>query len=179
MPKICRTTLLAALLSSALLPFAEARQDTSSRLAGTVMDAAGAGLPATIVWVVPNSLTQDEMSQVDAAQKAFESAELQLRAELAKLVRGSSVIRFVTKEQQNVAQADSRRTELEVAVASKLVRGQWTLTTDATGGFVLDGLAPGSYVIKAFRDGFKPSRLTFVEVKSGQQVTTDVTIRPF
>jgi hypothetical protein len=52
------------------------------------------------------------------------------------------------------------------------------LTTDAAGGFGLD-LTPGSHAIKAFRDGFEPSQLTFVEVKSGQGVRPDVTIRSF
>ena len=44
---------------------------------------------------------------------------------------------------------------------------------------MLEGLAPGSYVIKAFRKGFEPSQLTFVEVKSGQDVKANVTVRPF
>jgi len=70
-------------------------------------------------------------------------------------------------------------TTLELAASGKLLRAERILTTDATGGFVLEGLAAGSYVIKAFRNGFEPSRLTFVEVKSGQDVKADVTIRPF
>ena len=172
------TILVAALLSSGLL-LAGARQDLSARIAGTVTDMAGVGLPATTVSIVPNRLTQVEITQIDAAQKALELAELRLRGELTRLVQGTSVVRFVTKEQQNVAQAEIRRADLELAAASKLIRGEKTLRTDATGGFVLEGLAPGSYVIKAFRDGFEPSRLTFVEVKSGQDVRADVTIRPF
>jgi Carboxypeptidase regulatory-like domain len=179
MPRTWRTILLAALLSSGLLRV-EARQDTSGLLAGTVMDATGVGLPATTVWVAPNlRITQVEISQIDAAQKALELAELRLRAEQTKFVRGMSVVRFVTDEQHKVAQAEIQRTTLELAASLKLLRAERILTTDATGGFVLGGLAPGSYVIKAFRDGFEPSRLTFVEIKSGQDVKADVTIRPF
>jgi Carboxypeptidase regulatory-like domain len=178
MPRTCWTILVAALLSSGL-SLAEARQDTSGRLSGTVVDATGAGLPATTVWVAPNSLSQVEINQIDAAQKALESAELQLRAEVSRFVRGASVVRFVTEDQENVVQAEVRRAELEVAATLKLSRGQRMLTTDATGGFVLEDLAPGSYVIKAFRSGFEPSRLTFVEVKSGLDQKADVTIRPF
>jgi Carboxypeptidase regulatory-like domain len=178
MPKPYWTTLVAALLSSGLL-LAGARQDVSGRVAGTVVDTTGVGLPATTVYVMTNRLTQVEISQIDAAQKAVEQAELQLKTELAKFVQGRSVVRFVTKEEQNVAQAEVRRADLELAAALKLFQVQRFLTTDATGGFVLEGLAPGSYVIKAFRDGFEPSRLTFVEVKSGQDVKADVTIRPF
>jgi hypothetical protein len=143
------------------------------------MDTTGVALPATTVRVVPNFLTQVEMSQIDVAQKALELAELKLRAEQTKFVGGASVARFVTEEQRNVAQAEIQRTALELAASGKLLRAERILTTDAAGGFVLEGLAPGSYVIKAFRDGFEPSRLTFVEVKSGQDVKADVTLRPF
>ena len=172
------SALAAALLSSGL-SIAGARQDVSGRVAGTVLDTTGVGLPATTIYVVTNRLTPVEMNQIDAAQKAVEQAELQLKTELAKFVRGASAARFVTKEQQNVAQAEVRRADLELAAAIKLLQFQRFLTTDATGGFVLEGLTPGSYVIKAFRDGFEPSRLTFVEVKGGQDVRADVTIRPF
>ena len=179
MPRTCRTIFVAALLSIGLLR-AEARQDTSGRVAGTVMDATGAGLPATTVWVWPNlRITQVEISQLDAAQKALELAELKLRDEQTKFVQGASVVRFVTDEQHKVAQAESQRTALELAASLKLSGFERILTTDATGGFVLEDLSPGSYVIKAFRDGFEPSRLTFVEVKSGQDVKADVTVRPF
>jgi len=177
MPRILWTTLMAALLSSGLL--LAGGQDVSGRIAGTVVDTTGIGLPATTIYVMTNRLTQVEIGQIDAAQKAVAQAELQLKDELTKFVRGVSAVRFVTKEEQNVAQAEARRADLEVAAAGKLFQVQRFLTTDASGGFVLEGLAPGTYVIKAFRDGFEPSRLTFVEVKSGQDVRTGVTIRLF
>jgi hypothetical protein len=172
------STLAGALLSSGPL-LAGAPQDFSGRIAGTVMDTTGVGLSGATIQVTTNRLTQVEMSQIDAAQKAVEQAEARFRAEQKKLVLGASVHRFVAKEQQNVAQAEVARADLELAAALKLLYGLRFLTTDATGGFVLDGLAPGSYVIKVFRDGFEPSRLTFVEVRSGQDVRADVTIRPF
>ena len=177
MPRTLWTTLMAALLSSGLL-LAGARQGVSGRIAGRAVDTTGVGLPATTIYVMTNRLTQVEISQIDAAQKAVEQAELQLKAELAKFARGGSVLRFVTKEEQNVAQAETLRTDLELAAALKSFQFQRFLTTDATGGFVVEGLDPGSYVIKAVRDGFAPSRLTFVEVKTGQDVRADVTIRP-
>ena len=112
-------------------------------------------------------------------EKALQQAELKLKVEQTKFVSGASVARFVSAEQRNVAQAQIERTALELAASTKLIRAERILTTDAAGGFVLDGLAPGGYVIQAFRDGFEPSRLTFVEVKSGLDVKADVTIRPF
>ena len=179
MRRIVWTALVGALLSSGL-SIAGARQDVSGRIVGSVANTTGVGLSATTIYVMTtNRLTQVEISQIDAAQKGVEQAELQLKAELAKFAQGLSVLRFVTKEEQNVAQAESRRAELELAAALKLFQQEAFLTTDATGGFVLGGLAPGSYVIKAVRDGFEPSRLTFVEVKGGQDVRADVTIRQF
>ena len=178
MTRTCRTIFLAALLSSGLL-LAGPRQDSGSRLSGTVMDTTGVGLPGTMVWVALNSLTQPEISRIDAAQKALESAEFKLRAEQTKFVLGASVARFVTEEQRNVAQAETDVMASELAALGKLHRGQRFVTTDATGGFVLEGFDPGSYVIKAIQNGFEPSRLTFVEIKSGQDAKADVRIRPF
>jgi hypothetical protein len=115
---------VAALLSIGLLPV-EARQDTSGRVAGTVMGPTGAGLPATTVWVWPNPrITQVEISQIDAAQKALELAELNLRTEQARFIRGASVIRFVADQQNKVAQAESQRTALELAASLKLWRSR-------------------------------------------------------
>ena len=120
MPRTCRTFLFAALLSCGLLR-AEARQDTPGRLAGTVMGTTGAGLPATTVWVGPNRrITQVEISQLDAAQKALELAELKLRDEQTRFVQGASVVRFVIKQQNKVAQAEIQRTTLELAASLKL-----------------------------------------------------------
>ena len=181
MQRIYWTILWAALLSGSL-SLAGAGQDISSRLAGTVMDTTGVGLPATTVWVAPNSLTQGEIDQIDAAQKALELAKLRLEVEQTKLDLGASVVRFVIKEQHNVLQAEVQRTALEATALGKVFpanRTERTVMTDATGGFVLQGIAPGSYVVKAFRRGFEPSLLTFVEVKSGQDVRTDITIRRF
>jgi hypothetical protein len=84
MTRTSRTIFMVALLSSGL-SLAQPRQDTASRLVGSVMDTAGAGLPATTVWVAPNSLTQVEMNQIEAAGKAVESAEVRLRAEQPSL----------------------------------------------------------------------------------------------
>ena len=135
---------LATILSSGLL-LAQAPQETSGRLVGTVTDTAGAELPSTTVWVVPNLLTPAEMGRIESAQKALESAESRLRAEQRKLVLGASVVRFVTKEQQEVAQAESEMAALEVAASSRLLRAERILKTDAAGVFVLERLVPGTY----------------------------------
>jgi hypothetical protein len=112
---------------------------------------------------------------IDAAQKALELAQLQLRAEVTRFVQS-----FVSKDQETVAQAEIQRTALELAATLKLNRAlPRILTTNATGGFVLEGLPTCSYVVKAFRSGSEPSRLTIVDVKSGQDAKADVTIRPF
>jgi hypothetical protein len=123
------------------------------------MDPTGVGLSTTTVWIAPNRLTQGEMSQVETAQNALETAKLRLEAELGKFVAGASVARFVTQEQEKVAEAESQKTALEVAAVGKWISGERIITTDATGGFVLNGLPPGSYMIRAFRRGFEPSRL--------------------
>jgi hypothetical protein len=181
MRKIYGSVFAAALLSGGLL-LAGARQDTSSRLAGTVTDTAGVGLPATTVWVAANPLSQAEITQIAAAQKEVESAKVRLTAEQAKFEMGASVMRFVLKEQQDVLQAEARRTVLEATAIDNVLpafRTQRTLVTDGAGGFEVRGLAPGSYVIKAFRRGFEPSFLTVVEVRSGQDARADLRIRPF
>jgi len=123
------------------------------------------------------------MSQIETAQTILDIANLRLKAEQERFNLGASVLRFVTKEEQTVLQADAQRTALEVAALGKVLpllgRTVRTLTTNTTGGFVQRDLAPGTYVIRAVRPGFAPSPLRFVEITGGRYVNADVTIRAF
>jgi hypothetical protein len=49
-----------------------------------------------------------------------------------------------------------------------VVAGPKVSTTDAIGGFVLEDLTPGSYVIRLLETGLSHRDLTFVEAKAGR-----------
>ncbi len=51
-------------------------------------------------------------------------------------------------------------------------------TGDAAGGFVLTGLAGGSYTLVATKDGFDPYRLTEIQLAAGQRLPFNITLSP-